>query len=108
MMPKPSQVLPPRLAVLAGLAVIKRRDQKQEPTWTIQSSGPLFKAVGSGGGYPRFIRDNPTVVKHTMARQLGWPDLLDRIRAQANKHQTLARVRGFARENADFEIFLES
>jgi SAM-dependent methyltransferase len=34
-------------------------------------------------GYTKFIRNAPDAAKHTMARQLGWPNLFDRIRTEA-------------------------
>ena len=38
------------------------------------------KQWGDDTGYTKFIRNAPTAAKHTMARQLGWPELFNRIR----------------------------
>jgi SAM-dependent methyltransferase len=48
-----------------------------------ETAAHYSKQWGDDMGYTKFIRNAPTAAKHTMARQLGWPELFDRIRAEA-------------------------
>jgi SAM-dependent methyltransferase len=48
-----------------------------------ETAAHYSKQWGDETGYTTFIRNAPKAAKHTMARQLGWPDLFDRIRAEA-------------------------
>ena len=48
-----------------------------------ETAAHYSKQWGDDTGYTKFIRNAPTAAKHTMARQLGWPDLFNRIRAEA-------------------------
>jgi len=47
------------------------------------------KQWGEETGYTDFIRNAPNAATHTLARQLGWPDLFDRIRADASQRETM-------------------
>jgi SAM-dependent methyltransferase len=48
-----------------------------------ETAAHYSKQWGDDTGYTKFIRNAPKAAKHTMARQLGWPDLFDRIRTEA-------------------------
>jgi SAM-dependent methyltransferase len=53
-----------------------------------QTAAHYSKQWRKDTGYTDFIRSAPSAAKHTMARQLGWPDLFERIRAQATTRET--------------------
>jgi SAM-dependent methyltransferase len=54
-------------------------------------------------GYTDFIRASPNAERHTVARQLGWARLLDRVREQATTKQTFVydAACGFGRVHDD-------
>jgi SAM-dependent methyltransferase len=78
-MAAPRLVDPETGRTIEGEGVIDLLRGEDDPT-----SLHYSKQWGIATGYTEFIRNAPTAARFTLARQLGWPDLFDRVRTQAS------------------------